>query len=77
MGALRVMDIRCPVGPKRLLARMRQEGHQPGFDPDANVVEFACSDCARGLRKAGRDVERVLHRYNFIGDLVESVIVDR
>lgn len=77
MSEANIVDIRCPVGPKRLLAKMRNAGIPPSFDPDANVVEFSCSDCARALRKTGRDVGRVLHRYNFVGDLVESVIQDR
>ena len=77
MDEIHVVDIRCPVGPKRLLARMRSDGTPPNFDPDANVVEFSCSDCARTLRKAGKDVGRVLHRYNFIGELVESVVQSR
>lgn len=77
MAEPRVVDIRCPVGPKRLLAKMRSDGQAPGFDPDANVVEFSCSDCARALRRSGRDVGRVLHRYNFLGDLVESVTQGR
>jgi len=70
------VDLRCPVGPRRLLAILRQEGKKPVYLED-NTVEFACSDCARAARREGRDVLRVLHRYNFIGELVDTEEVMR
>ena len=45
------VDLRCPVGPRRLLAILRQEGKKPVYLED-NTVEFACSDCARGASRA-------------------------
>jgi len=65
------VDLRCPVGPRRLLAILRQEGRRPVYLDD-NTVEFACSDCARAARRSGRDVLRVLHRFNFAGELVQT-----
>ena len=70
------VDLRCPVGPRRLLAILRQEGKRPTYLED-NTVEFACSDCARAARRAGRDVLRVLHRFNFAGQLVDTEEVPR
>lgn len=70
------VDLRCPVGPRRLLAILRQEGKKPLY-VDGNLVEFACSDCARSARRAGRDVLRVLHRFNFVGELVSTEEVPR
>ena len=70
------VQIRCPVGPKRLLAILRQNGEQPRYLDD-NTVEFACSDCARDLRKQGYDISRVLHRFNFLGVLVETVELEK
>lgn len=69
-----IVELRCPVGPRRLFAKFRLGG---GTDPhvtDDNLVEFACSDCKRSVRDQGRPVDRVLHRYNFFGELVESVV---
>ena len=44
---------------------------------DGTLVEFACSDCARDLRKQGYDVARVLHQYNIAGELVNTVQVPK
>ena len=80
-----VVDIRCPLGPRRgdgtcspgrLLAKIRQAGEQPSFVQPNNLMELACEDCTRTLRKSGRNVARVLHRYDFSGTLVESLIVE-
>lgn len=70
------VELRCPVGPSRLLAILRQNGQKPTYLED-NTVEFACSDCARDLRKQGYDIARVLHRFNFAGELTETVEVLR
>ena len=67
------VEIRCPVGPKKLLGRLSPQ--KPVISD--NLVELACSDCARTLRKQGRDVLRVLHRYDLAGALVESEVVPR
>lgn len=67
------VEIRCPVGPQRLLSKLRLDGAQPAYT-DTNLIEFACSDCKRTLRTKGRQVNRVLHRYNFLGELVESAL---
>jgi hypothetical protein len=70
------VQLRCPTGPGRLLAILRQNGERPRYLDD-NTVEFACSDCARDLRKQGYEIARVLHRFNFAGDLVETVEIAR
>lgn len=66
-----IKDIRCPVGPRKLLAKMVAEGEKPVY-VDGWAVEFACSDCARRKRQAGLNVSRVLHRFNLIGECVET-----
>jgi len=65
------VQLRCPVGPKRLLAIVRSSGDTPKVVP-GNLVEFACYDCKTRLRKEGEKVVQVLHRYNLAGELVES-----
>lgn len=55
--------------------KVLQEGDSPITVPDLNLLELACSDCARRIRKDDSHVFRVLHRYSIDGVLVESVIV--
>lgn len=67
------IEVRCPVGPRRLFAKFRLEGGTQPHITDDNLVEFACSDCKKEAVKDDPTVKRVLHRYNFFGELVESV----
>ncbi len=79
-----VVDIRCPGAPKRdgtcfpgrLLLRLRQKGEQPTMVQPNNLMELYCQDCTTAMRKAGRRVRRVLHRYDCAGILVESLILE-
>lgn len=72
----RIVDIRCPIGPQKLFLKLRLEGNLPQVNQDLNVMELACFDCKRALRKEGQLVEHVLHRYNIVGELIETVVVD-
>lgn len=63
-GAGDVADLRCPVNPSRLFARLRGPVIVEG-----NLIEVACRDCRRGRRV------RVLHRFDVLGNLVETVEV--
>lgn len=67
-----VVEIRCPVGPRRLLSKLLLSGDKPHITND-NLLEFACSDCRRALKLEGVYVDIVLHRYSLDGQLVESV----
>lgn len=69
-----IVEVRCPVGPRRLFAKLRLEG---GINPhvtEDNLVEFSCDDCKRERRARGERVFRVLHRFDFFGTLVQTVI---
>jgi hypothetical protein len=71
---METVEVRCPVGPRRLFAKFRLEGGvTPHVTPD-NLVEFACADCRKELRERGETVRLVLHRYNFFGDLIETAV---
>ena len=71
------IEIRCPVGPRRLFLKMLADGRKLTIT-DGNLIELACSDCKKLLRvEHGILCSRVLHRYDLAGDLVESVIMDR
>jgi hypothetical protein len=48
---------------------------RPRVVPDLNLLEVACSDCAKQLRKSNSAVYRILHRFDLTGELVESVTV--
>jgi hypothetical protein len=69
------IQIRCPNGPQRLFMKLLSTGERPTVVPDLNLMELACSDCARQMKKTDKDIFRVLHRYAIDGSLVESVIV--
>lgn len=68
------VEIRCPANFGRLFMRMKLNGDSPHY-VEGNLMEFACDDCKRQHRKAGDAVLRVLHRYDFLGSLVETEIV--
>jgi hypothetical protein len=71
------VEIRCPDGPQRLFMKMRLSDdpkERPYIVPGMNLMELACSDCARVNRRSNPEVFRVLHRYAINGDLMENVI---
>lgn len=72
-ATLEERELRCPHGPKQLLAKVRANGDYRQITND-NVLEIACRDCARVARQKDPTVRRVLHRFNILGELVESVI---
>lgn len=66
-----MLDVRCPVDPRRLFARMAQ-----GLICEGNLVEVACRECARRLRKTGDpSVRMVLHRFDITGECIETEAV--
>lgn len=74
-----LVPLRCPVPPYgcqpgRLLANLRITGERPQYIHPDNLIEMSCHACVLRYRKAGRSVKRVLHRYSFIGDLVETLV---
>ncbi len=71
---MRETEIRCPRAPNRLFMKMITDGEKPLVVSGLNLMELACSDCARSRRKRGEDVFRVLHRYFVNGALAETLI---
>ncbi len=62
-----MVELRCEQNPSRLLAKVN--------DPvvvEGNLIEIACTDCAKRRRRDGMMVRRVLHRYNVLGELIET-----
>lgn len=66
------IEVRCPSGPRRLFTKLRLSGESPRY-VDGNLIEFACPECRRLYRQRGVTVDRVLHQYNFLGELVSTV----
>lgn len=69
---MNLIEIRCPVGPRRLLFKMRLSGEP--LHVSGNLIELHCPDCTRFARKDDPAVVRVLHRFDLAGDLVESEV---
>lgn len=67
------VELRCPEGPRKLLAKTVISGIKPHI-ADGNLVELNCDFCKQELRRQGQRVTRVLHRFNLAGDLVESEV---
>jgi hypothetical protein len=75
------LELRCPepwglCQAGKLLAKLRLSGERPSFVHPDNLIEMSCPDCVKRLRKAGRRVSRVLHRFDFAGQLVETLVVE-
>lgn len=63
------VEIRCPVGPQGLLSKLTLTGSPPYVNDD-NLMELSCDWCSR----SGESNKRVVHRYNFIGELVDTIV---
>jgi len=72
-----IVEIRCPAGPQRLFTKLRLGQLAHRYNIEDNTIEFSCSDCARLLRNRGKGNCQVLHRYNFAGQLVETLVEAR
>lgn len=65
------IEIRCPLGPKRLFSKLIHSEEKPLITSD-NLIEFACTDCRKRLNSQGHHYSRVLHRYDLAGQLIET-----
>lgn len=78
MSATTEIEVRCPVGPRNLLMKVRRDPEAVERMTDGNLLELSCRDCTRKARKAMASAGlstnfRVLHRFDFLGELIESV----
>lgn len=65
------IEIRCPVHPVRLMLKLAH----PRVIEGANLLEIPCRDCRKDKRDAGERVKLVLHRFNVLGQCVETEVV--
>jgi hypothetical protein len=72
----KTLELRCPLGARRLFARMIQRGERPVYVHPDNLIEFSCYDCRHRMEQSGRRVQRVLHRYAVDGVLIETLVVE-
>jgi hypothetical protein len=72
-----VVEIRCPVGPQKLFTKLRLGEESARYMRPANLIEFTCRDCARSTSRELGTPMQVFHRYNFLGELVETAIEPR
>ena len=63
-----VTEIRCPFGS--LFGKLRGQF----VVTEGNLAEFACSNCKKAAREYDPTVHQVLHRYDLVGELVETVV---
>lgn len=62
------VDVRCPDNPRRLFMRIQRRDPAVHIDRKSNLIEVVCRDCSRAS-----GLFRVLHRYNILGELVETI----
>lgn len=77
MSVVDTVDLRCSKDARRLFAKMKLDGERPAYidvegDAPRNLIEFVCKDCLKVDRRADPELERVYHRFNFIGEYVET-----
>ncbi len=72
-----VVEVRCPAGPQKLFTKLRLGETTARYIQPGNLIEFHCYDCTRTLRRETGSSEGVFHRYNFLGELVETTTQPR
>lgn len=71
------VEVRCPVGPKKLFTKLKLGEEFATHVAEGNLIEFTCSDCAKRISRERNHPVRVFHRFNFVGDLVKTVVADQ
>ena len=69
------VEFRCVAYPSVLFGRLRL-GEEGVRIVEGNLVEFACRSCRREACRAGSSVALVLHRFNLLGELIETDILN-
>jgi hypothetical protein len=72
------IELRCDAG--KLLAVVLRNGEEPSFVRPDNLIELPCLWCRDVEKRRARHhgdamPRRVLHRFNILGELVETHIV--
>lgn len=70
------VEVRCPAGLRKLLMKLSL-GEESGQMVRGNLMELSCNDCSRAASRAHRRPMRVLHHFNFLGELVTTATEPR
>jgi hypothetical protein len=70
------VELRCPETAGKLLAKLQLRGEQPSWVHPDNLIELSCDSCKISRRRGGQRVARVLHRYDILGTLVSTLVVE-
>lgn len=70
-GRMEVVDLRCPEDPRTLLLKYHREVGRPPLSN--NLMELHCRVCTKNARQFDSGVQRVVHRFDLAGVLVESL----
>lgn len=73
-GQIVTVELRCPVGPKKLFTKLKLGEEFGRYMFPQNWIEFTCSDCSKRIKRETDDLFRVYHRFNFAGELVETAL---
>lgn len=68
-----VVEVRCPVGPRRLFTKLKLGEEFGRYVNDVNLIEFTCSDCAKHYNTPYTRYW-VYHRFNFLGELISTSV---
>lgn len=71
---MNTVEVRCPNGPRKLFTKLKLGEEFATMIPEFNLIEFSCRDCSRAQSRQMSEQVRVFHRFNFIGELVATVI---
>lgn len=69
------VEVRCPVGPQKLFTKLKLGEESGGYLPNG-LIEFSCSDCAKRIGRVMQQRVRVFHRFDFAGELIQTVVED-
>jgi hypothetical protein len=69
------VEVRCPVGPQKLFTKLKLGEESGGYLPNG-LIEFTCGDCSKRIGRESDRRVRVFHRFNFIGELIQTVVED-
>lgn len=71
-----IVEVRCPVGPRKLFSKLKL-GEEIARPIPGNLIEFSCGDCARRVSRERGEPMQVFHQFNFLGELVQTVLGQR
>lgn len=71
-----IVEVRCPVGPRKLFTKLKLGEESGGYLPNG-LIEFTCADCAKSVSRQQQRPMRVYHRFNFLGELIQTQAVAR